>query len=327
MLNVEEKIAILESTNKRLSIELAETKDALSIEREGQVSHASSRRSSQRSPSPSGHDLLHEAEQLHHERNLRVEVLDSLKKVRTYNGVLSRSIREHQEQSESLASLLEEERTHREMAQDEIAKLERVNFTLYEHNRLLVARDLAFQRMTDSVHPEPSPCISQDASSSILGSHQPLYALRNDLNAARDELHIVKMDLNASEEARAMLSERVTALQREMSHCLDSSSQALQIERELRDEVLERLRQKEDEVEILQRKLQGREEKVPVKNNDSATLDRQTSHLNSSVCFRQRVHKRLERRRQRRTRLVTLPCSQVCYSTDTSIIELKSNVP
>ncbi|KAF9053664.1 hypothetical protein BDZ89DRAFT_289576 [Hymenopellis radicata] len=270
LLNVEEKIALLESTNKRLSVELEETRDALLTERDGRIAYPESQATTPQS-------------EVVWERKLRMEMLEALKKVRTQNTVLSRSVREHQEHCESLSSLLAEERAQRETAEDELSRLAQVNFTLFEHNKLLVERDLAFQKMTSSPHPG-DPLEFQNLKPADDDS------LRTQLNAATDELHITNLRLAASEEKCSDLSEHVSFLQQQMTQCLDSSAQALEVERELRAEFMGRANIALEENERLRAQI--------------STVERQLHSSRTSVrrvvALPERISIRLQRRRQRK---------------------------
>lgn len=289
LLDVEEKIALLESTNKRLSVELEETRDALLTERDGRMIFPQAQVTTP-TQTPAHSEVIWE-------RKLRMEMLDALKKVRTQNTVLSRSVREHQEHCESLSSLLAEEHAQRETAEDELSRLAQVNFTLFEHNKLLVERDLAFQKMTSSPHPG-DPLEFQNLKPADDDS------LRTQLNAATDELHITKLRLAASEEKCSDLSEHVSFLQKQMTQCLDSSAQALEVERELRAEFMGRASIALEENERLRARIGPVERPL----HPSRPLVRRI------VALPQRISIRLQRRRRRKVLISTFFAHQVKFN-------------
>ncbi|KAK0459713.1 uncharacterized protein EV420DRAFT_1641910 [Desarmillaria tabescens] len=246
LLDFEEKVALLESRNKHISVELEATRDALVMEREERQTVLSL--PAQRPTTLDGQ--VGDRSAILWERKLRMDILAVLKKVRTQNTVLSRSVREYQDQCESLSSLLDKE----------------LNFKLFEHNKLLVNRDLAFQRITSSFEPQAPAessqgCVNDSASS----EDQCRCSLRAQLNSAIDELHVVKLQLAVSQEKRVSLAERISSLQRQMSQCVDLSAQALEVERDLRDEISHRASllsseniRLQDKVRVLEERLQKR---------------------------------------------------------------------
>lgn len=288
LFDVEEKIALLEFTNKRLSVELEEIRGALVTEREI--------RDCVSPPPRDPSDQPPEQSEVLWERNLRMEILEVLKKVRTQNTVLSRSVREYEEQCDSLSSLLTHERAERETAQDEISRLSQVNFTLLEHNKLLVGRDLNFQKMTSLALPG-DPSLYQKGPDTSTGSLGEEDSLRSKLNSASDELHITRLRLAAEEEKSAELYEHVSFLQKQMSQCLDSSAQALEVERELRAEFMGRANAATEENAALRAKVDA--------------LGRRLAFTVSSVKIRrrvplpQRISNRLHSRRQTRAMVAT----------------------
>lgn len=237
---------------------------------------------------------LHITEQsdLLYERKLRMEILETLKKIRGQNALLSRSAREYKEKCTSLTDILETEREQRQHMEEELKRLSQINFTLLEHNKLLVGRDSALQedistlitksqaddwmrnvledelRLARHSSPEPQqsnhpidPVDRRNSLASINFSpeHESLKRrsmaitlehsgpLRAQLTTARDELHVTQRQLAESEKKCADLTDRISALQHNMTQCVDSSTQALEVERELRAEVAERAIELEDE--------------------------------------------------------------------------------
>ncbi|KAJ3827934.1 hypothetical protein F5880DRAFT_1083564 [Lentinula raphanica] len=280
----EERIALLESQNSRFSVELNATQNALADEREDRrIERQSlimpSTLSSRSSAQIDFHQGTDEQSELDYERKLRTEILDTLKKIRAQNMTLSQSLRESQENHASLSSVLEAEKREKEELQEEMKELAHKNFTLYEHNKLLVGRDNILQEEISSLMTKsqaddwmrsvleeelrkqrskqgssdddsynshdthPSPEVSPLA---ITLEHQG--PLRAQLVATRDELHIARRCLEVSESKRQELESRVGILQRNMSQCLDSSAQALEVERELRAEVERYARDLEEEI-------------------------------------------------------------------------------
>ncbi|PBK96841.1 hypothetical protein ARMGADRAFT_1076975 [Armillaria gallica] len=259
LLDYEEKVALLESRNKHISVELEATRDALVMEREErQIIYPLP---AERPTTPDGQSSDQSA--ILWERKLRMDILEVLKRVRTQNTVLSRSVREYQGQCESLSSLLDKERGERQRAESEAARLSQVNFKLFEHNKLLVSRDLAFQTMTSSFEPRPPTEFSQSYAIESASSEAHRCSLRAQLNSATDELHVVKLQLAASQEKRANLAERISSLQRQMIQCVDLSTQALEVERDLRNEISYRASllssenaELQDKVRVLEEELQ-----------------------------------------------------------------------
>ncbi|KAJ7343497.1 hypothetical protein DFH08DRAFT_228899 [Mycena albidolilacea] len=311
ILDFESRIAELESRHTRISVELEETRDALNSER-------AKRRSSNRfstlsharfsSISSSSHDSDgpgSEQNDADYERRLRDELQDTLKKIRAQNALISRSLRQKEETCVSLSTTLEEERSARKAADEEVTRLTAANFTLLEHNKLLVGRDAALQEdisalvtksqadewmrgvletelhrrgppsseSTYEPHPEPErPTLTLE--------HQG--NLRAELVSTRDELHITQVRLATSERERTTLTQRVSALQKQLVMCLDSSSQALDVERELRADVEERSRGLADENATLKTRLTSLEEVFPDGQAPGAWIKLKRSSLASS---------------------------------------------
>ncbi|KAK0503249.1 hypothetical protein EDD18DRAFT_1137067 [Armillaria luteobubalina] len=258
LLDFEEKVALLESRNKHISVELEATRDALVMEREERQTIYPL--PTERPTTPD--DQISDQSAILRERKLRMDTLEVLKRVRTQNTVLSRSVREHQGQCESLSSLLDKEREERQRAETESARLSQVNFKLSEHNKLLASRDLAFQTMTSSFEPRPPKEFSQNHAIESTSSEDHRCPLRAQFNSASDELHVVKLQLTASQEKRANLAERITSLQRQMIQCVDLSTQALEVERDLRNEISYRASLLSSEKAELQDKVRALEEEL-----------------------------------------------------------------
>ncbi|KAJ4000799.1 hypothetical protein F5050DRAFT_1728916 [Lentinula boryana] len=271
----EERIALLESHNSRISVELNATRNALVDEREDRRIERQSLIMSAPSTNFSAQtgldSLINEQSELLYERKLRLEILATLKKIRTQNMTLSQSLRESQENYASMGSVLEAEKEEKEELKEEIKELSHRNFTLYEHNKLLVGRDKDLQEEISSLmtksqaddwmrsvleeelrkqrlkqgSPNDDSCDLHDTSlghqihhisaPAITLEHQG--PLRAQLVAARDELHVARRCLEVSQERCEELENRVASLQHNMTQCLDSSAQALEVERELRAEI------------------------------------------------------------------------------------------
>ncbi|KAJ6630791.1 hypothetical protein B0H10DRAFT_2207825 [Mycena sp. CBHHK59/15] len=273
ILGFESRIAELESRHTRISVELEETRDALNNERaarrsSNRFSSLSHARFSSTSSSAHGSDgQPNDQNDADYERRLRDELQDSLKKIRAQNAVLSRSLRQKEDACVSLTSALEEERSARKTADDEVAKLSALNFTLLEHNKLLAGRDAALQGDISSLITKSqadewmrgvleaelrrrgTPLSDSEDNTAAEASHEVLGitledqgALRALLVSARDDLHIANVRLSTAEQQRTSLTQRVTSLQNQLVMCLDSSSQALEVERELRADIVERAR-------------------------------------------------------------------------------------
>ncbi|KAJ7155978.1 hypothetical protein C8R43DRAFT_998595 [Mycena crocata] len=318
ILDFETRIAELESRHTRISIDLEETRDALNSERAARrsssrfstLSHA---RFSSISSSSYGSDTqANDPGDADYERRLRDELQDSLKKIRAQNAMISRSLRQKEETYASLSSALEEERSARKTADDEVARLSAINFTLLEHNKLLVGRDAALQEdisllitkskadewmrdvletelrrrgppNLDSVveisHPSPQ---SDRPTLGITLEHQG--TLRSDLVAARDELHITKVRLSTTEQ-------QCTSLTQRLGMCLDSSSQALEVERALRSDVEERVRVLGEENGALKTRLTFFEEAFP----DGTAPDTWIKHSGKDGVKRRPISGRLQK--------------------------------
>ncbi|KAJ7452438.1 hypothetical protein B0H11DRAFT_2073411 [Mycena galericulata] len=311
ILDFESRIAELESRHTRISVELEETRDALNNERAARrssnrfstLSHA---RFSSMSSSAHGSDGQgSEQNDADYERRLREELQDTLKKIRAQNATLSRSLRQKEETCTSLSSALEEERSARKAAEEDVARLSAANFTLLEHNKLLVGRDTALQEDISSLitksqadewmrgvleaelrrrGPENSNSVDAtshpppEADRPVLGitlEHQG--TLRAELVSVRDELHIAQVRLSATKEECTSLTQRVSALQKQLVMCLDSSSQALEVERELRADVEERAQVLADENSDLKTRLTSLEEAFPDGQAPDAWLKRSPS--------------------------------------------------
>ncbi|KAJ6547551.1 hypothetical protein B0H19DRAFT_1379798 [Mycena capillaripes] len=315
ILDFESRIAELESRHNRMSVELEETRDALNSERairrsSNRFSTLSHARFSSISSSAHGSDGQgSDQNDADYERRLREELQDSLKKIRAQNALISRSLRQKEETCASLSTSLEEERLARKAADEEVARLSAVNFTLLEHNKLLVGRDAALQEdisslitksqadewmrgvleaelrrrgppNSDSVNEvlEPQPEPERPV---LTLEHQG--NLRAELVSARDELHITQVRLSTSEQQCATLTQRVSALQKQLVMCLDSSSQALDVERELRADVEERSRGLAEENSALKTRLTSLEEAFPDGQAPEAWIKRSSSEKDSEV--------------------------------------------
>ncbi|KAJ3856023.1 hypothetical protein EV368DRAFT_61996 [Lentinula lateritia] len=303
-----ERIALLEAQNSRISVELNATQDALVDEREDRrIEHQSltipGTSSLSAQTGPDRH--ISERSELLYERKLRMEILDTLKKIRAQNATLSQSLREAQENYESLDSVLKAQHIEKEELRDEIKELSQRNFTLYQHNKLLVNRDTVLQEEISSLmtksqaddwmrgvleeelrkqrskqgSPDNNSCHPHDISTrshvhqisvpAITLEHQG--PLRAQLVAAQDKLYITQRCLEVSEKQCEELENRVSSLQRNMTQCLDSSAQALELERELRAEVEENSRSLAEENSRLHNKIQDLQKAEG--QNDTAVPD------------------------------------------------------
>ncbi|KAJ7632605.1 hypothetical protein FB45DRAFT_912917 [Roridomyces roridus] len=263
VLDFESRIAQLESRHNRISVELEETRDTLNNERaEHRSSHRFStfshaRFSSDSSPANNSENAVD------YERRLREELQDTLKKIRAQNATLARSV--------------EEERSARTTAEEEVERLSAANSILFEHNKLLAGRDAALQEditslLTKSEEEERvrgvleaelllrTPLVSPmpECPPAVIG--EPQGSLRTELVAIRDELHFTQGRLSTSERECASLKERISALQKQLVLSLDSSSQALEVERELRADIEQRAQRLVDENTDLKGRLGSLEE-------------------------------------------------------------------
>ncbi|KAJ6502561.1 hypothetical protein C8R45DRAFT_976996 [Mycena sanguinolenta] len=305
ILDFESRIAELESRHTMISVELEETRDALNSERAARrTSNRFSTLSLSRfsSISSSGSDGGSDQNDADYERRLRDELQETVKKIRAQNALISRSLRQKEETCTSLSTALEEERSARRAADDEVARLTAANFTLLEHNKLLVGRDATLQEdisslITKSQADEwmrgvleaelhrrgpPSPEHANEASSPPKAERPTLTLenqgnLRAELVSTRDELHITKVRLATSEKECATLTKRVSALQKELVMCLDSSSQALEVERELRADVEERFMDMADKNDGLKTRLTLLEEVFPDGQAPDAWIKKRSS--------------------------------------------------
>ncbi|KIY70899.1 hypothetical protein CYLTODRAFT_160691 [Cylindrobasidium torrendii FP15055 ss-10] len=165
-------------------------------------------RSSSRSHSP--------APSLSHAHPETARLLDTLKNLRAQNALLTRSLRD----KHALERALESERIERSRLEEDLARAEHSTSVLAEHNRLI------------SHHPH-----SPAAEAQILPVDPDSVA----------ELQTSRAQLEAAFIEKARMEERIESLHHEMQQCLDSSANALQVERELRAEVLGRLAEREEE--------------------------------------------------------------------------------
>ncbi|KAJ4469444.1 hypothetical protein C8J55DRAFT_608523 [Lentinula edodes] len=286
----EERIALLEAQNSRISVELNATQDALVDEREDRRIERQSLTIPETSsfPAQTGPDRhISERSELLYERKLRMEILDTLKKIRAQNTTLSQSLRAAEENYNSLDSVLKAEHIEKEELRDEIKELSQRNFTLYQHNKLLVNRDTVLQEEISSLMTKSqaddwmrgvleeelrkqrskqsspddnshdistSPHVRQISVPAITLEHQG--PLRAQLVAAQDKQFIAQRCLEVSEKQCEELENRISSLQRNITQCLDSSAQALELERELRAEVEEYSRSLAEENSRLQDKIQ-----------------------------------------------------------------------
>ncbi|KAJ6596881.1 hypothetical protein DFH09DRAFT_1133007 [Mycena vulgaris] len=327
ILDFESRIAELESRHTRISVELEETRDALNSERAERrssrrfstLSHA---RFSSVSSSAYGSDGQgSDQNDADYERRLREELQDSLKKMRAQNAMISRSLRQKEESCASLSTALEEERSARKTADDEVARLSALNFTLLEHNKLLVGRDAALQEDISSLitksqadewmrgvleaelrrrGPANSDSINEvsqpppEADRPTLGitlEHQG--TLRAELVSTRDELHIAQVRLSTNEQQCTILTQRVSSLQKQLVMCLDSSSQALEVERDLRADVEERSRVLAEENGALKARLASLEEAFA---DGQASIKRSSSYGKDAEVKRRPISGRLQKK-------------------------------
>lgn len=246
------------------------------------------------------------------EHRMHIGLMDTLQKIRAQNTLLTRSLREYKVKSANLSNALETERNERNGVEEEIQRLSQLNFTLLEHNKLLVGRDSSLQedistlitksqaddwmrgileaelrqaRQTTStpqeqdltaVHPDAvvAPVAEIKALELTLEHQGPL---RAQLISTQDELHITRLRLVESEKQCDALTKKISSLQDNLTLCLDSSSEALEVERDLRAEVTDRLYALEEENIILLGKLNAsqlpRAEKL-MKEAESQTEER-----------------------------------------------------
>ncbi|KAJ7172487.1 hypothetical protein C8R46DRAFT_1216310 [Mycena filopes] len=331
ILDFEGRIAELESRHTRISVELEETRDALNSERAirrssnrfSTLSHARFSSISSSIYDPEG--APSEQNDADYERRLRDELQDSLKKIRAQNAMISRSLRQKEDTCASLSTALEEERAARKTADEEVARLTTANFTLLEHNKLLVGRDAALQEDIASLitksradewmrsvletelrrrAPLKEECTTEfaepppEAARPTVGitlEHQG--TLRTELVSTRDELHIAQVRLSNSEKQRTTLTQRVAALQKELVMCLDSSSQALEVERELRADVEGRAQVLAEENAGLKTRLTSLEEAFPNGQAPDAWIKRSPSSGKDGEGKRRPVSGRLQHKK------------------------------
>jgi len=203
-----------------------------------------------------------------------------------------------------------------------VARLSALNFTLLEHNKLLVGRDAALQHdisslITKSQADEwmrgvleaelrrrtpanaesvnevspPAPVIDRPT----LTLEHP-GTLRAELVSTRDELHIARARLTTAEQQCTTLTQRVSSLQKQLVMCLDSSSQALDVERDLRADVEERSRVLAEENAALKAKLTSLEEVFPTTTASEVSIKRSSSFGKDSDVKRRPVSVRLQKK-------------------------------
>jgi hypothetical protein len=120
--------------------------------------------------------------------------------------------------------------------------------------------------------------------------------LRAELVSTRDELHITQVRLSTSDQQCATLTRRVTALQEQLVMCLDSSSQALEVERELRADVEERSRVLAEENGAMKTRLTLLEEAFPNGQAPEAWVKHSSSSGKDSDVKRRPVSGRLQKK-------------------------------
>jgi hypothetical protein len=180
----------------------------------------------------------------------------------------------------ALKAELEAERFAREAAKGELKRLADINSILSENNRLLSSRDNAVQsqifflnmksynddrtrmniiadlRMAlrtlcaeQKVYPDdglilPSPTpvgLDSRLGDAPSNTNRPFKAIRRKFVTVQSELDLTNDKLSASENRCNTLLERVSSLQRNIITCVDESAKALEVERELRFEIEDKL--------------------------------------------------------------------------------------
>ncbi|KAF7322965.1 hypothetical protein HMN09_00076100 [Mycena chlorophos] len=294
VLDFESRIAEMESRHRQVVAELEEARDALNNERANRrssnrfstLSHARfssvSSSATAASDSPVGKDGVDDVE---YERRLRTELQDTLKKIRAQNDTITRSLRQQEESCASLSASLEEERRSRKAAEEEVGRLSAVNVTLFEHNKLLAGRDAALQEdisaLTSRAEAEGTLRAALEAELDRIAASPPTplpldvdESVADSLSSAREELQIATERLSTAEEECIALRQRVAALQQQLVMCVDSSSQALEFERELRADMEERSRLLADENSALKTRLDSLEEVFPSGHAPDAWIKR-----------------------------------------------------
>ncbi|KAJ7582726.1 hypothetical protein C8J56DRAFT_955570 [Mycena floridula] len=331
----EERIALLEARNFSITGELEATRGMLNEERE---QRSIARHSIALSPPPMIHELddadVHEQPDVLYERNLRTEILETLKRVRGQNASLTRSLREFQDKCAEMRSIIDLERQEKKQMEDEIIRLSQVNRTLLEHNKLLAGRDaglqedisalltksqaddwmrkcledqlqLLRQKLPDSQQTDKDLELAvkhkrdvdqnfeQRSLAITLEDQGPL---RQQLTSARDELHLVRLRLSDSETKCTELTQRIASLHNEMTLCLDSSGQALEVERELRAEVAEKASSLIDENASLKSTIEALREEVDALK--AVEAERRKDHIAQAASALSQGQKPKNERRQ-----------------------------
>ncbi|KAF7304871.1 hypothetical protein MKEN_01201300 [Mycena kentingensis (nom. inval.)] len=296
VLDFESRMAAMESKHSRVCAELEEARDALSSERASRrsthrfstLSHA--RFSSVSSSTTHGSDGADEVNDIEYERRLRNELQETLKKIRAQNDAVTRSLRQQEDANSSLMAALEEERAARKTVEEEFARLSTLNLTLFEHNKLLAGRDAALQEdiSTLMTKAQAEKCMRAALEAELSRrSTTPSPAIETaELTSVREELQQATDRLSSAEDECAILRERVSTLQHQLVMCVDSSSQAIELERELRSDMEERARVLEEENITLRARL------------DIATPDEMTpgAWLKRSPSKRRPISGRLDRK-------------------------------
>ncbi|KAF7294944.1 hypothetical protein MIND_01032500 [Mycena indigotica] len=273
VLDFESRIAEMEARHAQVCSELEEARDALNNERAvrrsshrfSTLSHARFSSTSS-SPSEGQGEAVNDVE---YERQLRTELQSTLKKIRAQNETLSRSLHEQEDTCSSLTASLEEERGGRKAAEEEVLRLSSLNLTLFEHNKLLAGRDAALQQdlseLMTKAQAEEYMRTALEVELARRTAVSPLVeeTAQDELFLAREELQITTEQLSIVQEECTTLRQRVALLQEQLVMCVDSSSQALEFERELRSDMEERSRLLSDENTSLKTRLDSLEEAFP----------------------------------------------------------------
>ena len=170
----ESEIATLADSSPRISLDLEISRDSLSpAEEERTKEHVCSLAAH----SALGVQLLEALEsQLSAQRIMKSDnsardtLSNSLRTIRAQYAQVSRALREELKTNSSLSADLQTERAARRLAEDALANILLQNFTLFEHNKLLISRDTALRNDTSFISKSTTDHMTRFASRDKLRS-------------------------------------------------------------------------------------------------------------------------------------------------------------
>ncbi|KAH8833577.1 hypothetical protein DL96DRAFT_1577603 [Flagelloscypha sp. PMI_526] len=208
-------------------------------------SDSSQRRASATSfPPPEQRDALPDAE---YDRLVRMDLSHALKQLRAQNDRLTRALEMERERTKQVQAELDTERSAgkngdslspprpRPRPLSLLGSSPSPEKSLFKDRTY--RRSLAFDT---GLHHRNIQSDSGDSLQATLGMHQPR-ELEAQLAASKDELRTTKSRLEESEQQNSELVAKVSILERTLSEVINSSAQALEVDRSLRQDVEDRL--------------------------------------------------------------------------------------